>query len=141
MPSTAWYGDDGTLAGTVHQERNLTYVLFKGAGHEVPEYQPQNVSKLSDYTKNHRITDAVQAATFLREFVLGSNQTGLLLPNSTTVGGEDPELAGDILPGTDVVFYGSGTTASSSIAPSASVAAWASFLATFTAAPKPTTIV
>jgi carboxypeptidase D len=81
-------------------------------------------------------TRGAQAATFLREFVLGSNRTGLLLPNSKdVVGGEDPKLAGDIIPGTSVIFYGSGTTASSTIAPSASLAAWASFLATVTATP------
>jgi len=32
------------MAGIVHQERNVTYVLVKGAGHEVPEYQPESVS-------------------------------------------------------------------------------------------------
>jgi len=115
-PSTPWYGDDGSFAGIVHQERNLTYVFFIGAGHEVPEYQPAN------------------AYVFLREYVIGSNTTGLVLPNSTVVvGGEDPEYAGDIIPGTPVIFYGSSTTVSSTVAPSASLASWASFLATATA--------
>lgn len=84
----------------------------------------------------------MQAATFLREFILGSNTTGLLRPNSTTViGGEDPQLAGDIIPGNSAIFYGSVTTESSAVAPSASFASWASFLATVTAAPTPTTVV
>jgi carboxypeptidase D len=84
----------------------------------------------------------MQAAIFLREFVLGSNTTGLLRPNSTTVvGGEDPQLAGDIVPGNSAIFYGSATTASSSLAPSATFASWASFLATATAVPKPTSLV
>ena len=84
----------------------------------------------------------MQAFTFLREFVLGSNTTGLLLPNSTTpIGGEDPQLAGEILPGNPTIFYGSATTESSTVAPSANFASWASFLATATAAPTPTTIV
>lgn len=46
-PATPWYNDEGSLAGVVHQERNLTYVLFLGAGHEVPEYQPANVRLLA----------------------------------------------------------------------------------------------
>ncbi|KIM79111.1 hypothetical protein PILCRDRAFT_823685 [Piloderma croceum F 1598] len=123
-PSTPWFGNDGSLAGIVHQERNVTYALFLRAGHQIPMYQPAN------------------AATFLREFILGSNMTGLLVPNSTTViGGEDPQLAGDIVPGNSAIFYGSATTASSSIAPSATFASWASFLATATVVPKPTSLV
>ncbi|KAF7980975.1 hypothetical protein HWV62_35776 [Athelia sp. TMB] len=120
-PATPWYNDNGTLAGIVHQERNLTYALFLGAGHEVPEYQPAN------------------AYVFLREFILGTNSTGLLLPDATTpIGGEQTALAGDIVPGGSVIFYGQGSTASSTIAPSASFAAWASYLATATLLPNGT---
>jgi len=36
-PSTPWFNDRNEFAGIVHQERNLTYVLFSGAGHEVPQ--------------------------------------------------------------------------------------------------------
>ena len=43
-PSTPWYDDSGNFAGIVHQERNWTYILVQGAGHEVPEYQPGFVS-------------------------------------------------------------------------------------------------
>jgi len=43
-PSTPWFGDDGQMAGLVHQERNLTFVIFQGAGHLVPQYKPENVS-------------------------------------------------------------------------------------------------
>lgn len=42
-PSTPWQNDDGSFAGIVHQERNLTYVLFQGAGHLVAEWQPAAV--------------------------------------------------------------------------------------------------
>ena len=45
-PSTPWFNDDGGFAGIIHQERNLTYVLFNGAGHMVPQYQPANVGSL-----------------------------------------------------------------------------------------------
>jgi carboxypeptidase D len=43
QPSTPWFNDQGDFAGIVHQERNVTYVLFKGAGHTVPQYRPENV--------------------------------------------------------------------------------------------------
>jgi hypothetical protein len=35
-PQTEWFTDDGSFAGIVHQERNWTYVLVRGAGHQVP---------------------------------------------------------------------------------------------------------
>ena len=43
-PATAWTDDSGNFAGIIHQERNWTYVLVDGAGHEVPEFQPEFVS-------------------------------------------------------------------------------------------------
>jgi carboxypeptidase D len=42
-PSTAWTDDTGRFAGIVHQERNVTFVIFEGAGHLVPFYQPAAV--------------------------------------------------------------------------------------------------
>ncbi|KII95448.1 hypothetical protein PLICRDRAFT_34311 [Plicaturopsis crispa FD-325 SS-3] len=113
-PSTPWYDDDGNFAGIVHQERNVTYALFDGAGHLVPEWKPE------------------AAYVFLREFILGDNTTGLVSGNRT-VGGENATLGEDTLPGTTVIFYGSGTTSASVVEPSASIAAWNSFLATATA--------
>jgi carboxypeptidase D len=70
----------------------------------------------------------VQAFIFLREFVLGSNQTGLVLdPSKPAIGGEDPSIASaDLMPGTTAIFYGSGTTVSSALVPSASIASWQS---------------
>ncbi|KAJ7769354.1 alpha/beta-hydrolase [Mycena metata] len=117
-PSTPWSDDKGAFAGIVHQERNLTYVLFKGAGHLVPNSVPE------------------AAFVFVREFVLGSNQTGLVNSNGTVVGGENSALAADAMPGGTVIFYGNGdsaTTSLSTAAPSATVAAWDKFLATATA--------
>ncbi|KAJ7769346.1 alpha/beta-hydrolase [Mycena metata] len=117
-PSTPWTDDKGAFAGIVHQERNLTYVLFKGAGHFVPKSVPE------------------AALVFLREFVLGSNQTGVVNSDGTVVGGEDSALAADAMPGGTVIFYGNGdsaTTSLSTAAPSATVAAWDKFLATATA--------
>lgn len=43
-PSTPFYDDDGKFAGIIHQERNVTYALFDGAGHMVPRDKPQAVS-------------------------------------------------------------------------------------------------
>ncbi|TDL15662.1 alpha/beta-hydrolase [Rickenella mellea] len=117
-PSTPWNDDAGNFAGIVHQERNWTYVLFKGAGHEVPLYAPNAAFK------------------FLRDFVLGSDPTGLVTNSSgtiTVVGSENSTLAGDYLPGGAEIFYGSGTTASTATYPAATIAAWNSFIATATA--------
>ncbi|KIJ35084.1 hypothetical protein M422DRAFT_233049 [Sphaerobolus stellatus SS14] len=122
-PSTPWFGDDNTFAGIVHQERNVTFVLFDKAGHLVSQWQPS------------------RALTFVREFVLGSNPTGSLLPNGTLVAsnsssaaGFKSPLVGHILPAkNDPIFTGSGTTQGSTIWPSATIAAWDGFIATATA--------
>jgi carboxypeptidase D len=74
----------------------------------------------------------------MREFVLGSNATGLVTQSSgsiVVVGGDNSTLAEDILPGGDEVFYGSGATQSTYVAPSATRAAWRSFIRTETAIP------
>ncbi|TBU63430.1 alpha/beta-hydrolase [Dichomitus squalens] len=120
-PSTPWYDDDGAFAGVVHQERNVSYVLFDGAGHLIPEYKPQ------------------QSLVFLREFILGDNPNGTVLDNGTVVGGENATLAGDYLFGGGQVFYGSAATEGTVIAPPATIASWDSFLATATLVAAPTT--
>lgn len=72
-----------------------------------------------------------QALTFIREFVLGSNPNGTIVNNST-VGVSHP-LVNDVLPGEhNPIFTGSGTTLGSTLWPSATVAAWDSFIATAT---------
>ncbi|RPD76193.1 alpha/beta-hydrolase [Lentinus tigrinus ALCF2SS1-7] len=115
-PATPWFDDDGNAAGIVHQERGLTYVLFTGAGHLVPQWKP------------------AQALVFLREFVLGSNQNGTVVNSSTgeVVGGENKTLAEDFMPGGNEIFYGSAKTEGTSTIPSATIAAWESFIATAT---------
>lgn len=42
-PSTPWTDDDGNFAGIIHQERGWAYVLFRGAGHIVPQQKPAAV--------------------------------------------------------------------------------------------------
>jgi carboxypeptidase D len=68
----------------------------------------------------------------LREFILGDNPTGLVDPKThRTHGGVDPMLAKEILPAyTRPIFYGSGTTASSTVWPEATIKAWEKFIAT-----------
>ncbi len=39
-PSTPWFDDDGNWGGIVHQERNWTYALVYGTGHEVAAGRP-----------------------------------------------------------------------------------------------------
>ncbi|KAJ7058539.1 alpha/beta-hydrolase [Mycena amicta] len=113
-PATPWTDDKGNFAGIVHQERNLTFVLFKGAGHLVPNSVPE------------------AAFVFLREFVLGKNTTGLLDSSTgSVVGGEESTLAADFMPGNTVIYYGSGEdgiTTLSTVVPSATIAAWEQFL-------------
>jgi len=123
-PSTPWFNDRNEFAGFVHQERNLTYVLFQGAGDMVPTGQAEN------------------ALVFLRDFVLGSNTTGSLNSSSTTNGsqGAVPTLLADgVLPQYSApIFFGSGSTAGSTVFPSNTIAAWESFMQTATsAAPDP----
>ncbi|KAE9398534.1 alpha/beta-hydrolase [Gymnopus androsaceus JB14] len=113
-PATPWTDDSGNFAGIVHQERNWTYVLFQGAGHLVAAKSP------------------VTAKVFIQQFVFGTNTTGLV-EGSSVVGGEDPVLAEDVLPGSDPIYYGSLSTESSTVWPSATRAAWQSFIVTETA--------
>jgi carboxypeptidase D len=118
-PSTEWFADGSSEpAGIVHQERNWTYVLFFRAGHLVPQYQPS------------------AAYTFLREFVLGSNKTGLVIDAGTpAVGGEDPGKYGaTAVPAGPEIYLGSLSTTSTYIAPSSVRATWESFYATITTA-------
>jgi len=59
-------------------------------------------------------------------------------PAGTTavIGGEDPSLGSGVLAGDrDPIFYGSGATQFSTVWPSATIAAWESFIATVTAVP------
>jgi carboxypeptidase D len=118
-PSTPWTTDDGNFAGIVHTERNWTYALVVGAGHLIPEYQP------------------AAAFVLVRDFIFGSNSTGLVATGSSaaTLAGPTPTAtlegaAGDILRGAAPIYAGSGTTQTTVMPASASVAAWNSFIAT-----------
>ncbi|KAL0059396.1 hypothetical protein AAF712_013837 [Marasmius tenuissimus] len=109
-PATPWYDDEGKFAGIIHQERGWTYALFDGASHLVPASRP------------------AQSLTFIREFLFGSNQTGLVQPDGTVVGGEDPRrLESDILPGGPEAFTGPGVTQGTYVFPTATKVAWDAF--------------
>jgi len=80
-----------------------------------------------------------QAYAFVKDFVLGNNQTGLLTTSSgttTVVGGVHTEYLKGILTGSSAVT-GAFTTAGIYTWPSESWAAWDSYLATRTAADVP----
>lgn len=131
-PSTPWMDEAGNFAGVVHQERNWTYVLFLGAGHLVPAQKPVAVCIPCPIYRPPPLILA-KAFTFLREFVLGNNETGLVTNLSgavSVVGGESPALVGDYLRAGPEIYYGAGTTQSTNIAPTTTIAAWNSFIAT-----------
>lgn len=71
-----------------------------------------------------------------REFVIGRNETGLVIGNASAFGGENSTLAEPILPGGNLLYYGSSSTAGTTTVPLATQQAWASFIATATAVPS-----
>ncbi|KAH9913989.1 alpha/beta-hydrolase [Epithele typhae] len=119
-PATPWYDEAGLSAGVVHQERNWTYILVEDAGHLIPYTNPS------------------RALTLAREYIFGSNTTGLLLsstgPDGFSVeGGEVAALAVDALRGQDGIYLGSISTTSTFVYPSATIEAWDRYIATATA--------
>lgn len=118
-PSTPFSDSDGNFAGIVHSERNVTYALFKDAGHIVAFFKPNAMY------------------TFLKEFVLGTNQTGYLAPGtSSVVGGVHTEYLKGILTGYEA-YTGSAITQGTYTWPSSLWNAWGSYMATRTAADVP----
>ena len=137
-PSTPWSDDHGQFAGIFHQERNVTYARsLSKRGTSRSGFRSRGRISLS-FTMHiaTKLRFSPQAYVFLREFILGSNATGLV--NGTdVVGGEVVALGGDVLPGNTVIFYGLGTTASSTAVPGPTLASWDSFIATATATTTP----
>ena len=81
-----------------------------------------------------------QALVLLREFILGSNPTGLVTTShghTTVIGGEDPKFEG-IISGQAGIYGGHGTTEFTYTYPSATIAAWESFIATAALTPAST---
>ena len=135
-PSTQWIDDDGQFAGIVHQERNWTYVLVKGAGHRLPQQQPGRVRPLYvPVTDKLSLIYCYKAFVMLREFILGDNRTGLVTTSrghATVIGGEDKNFPG-VLTGQSGIYYGSGTTQFTYTYPASVIGAWETFIAEATA--------
>ncbi|KIJ47956.1 hypothetical protein M422DRAFT_66373 [Sphaerobolus stellatus SS14] len=111
-PATPWFGDDGKMAGIVHQERNLTFALFEDAGHLVPQWQP------------------ARALTF------GCNKNGTVLSDGLVIGGESVPLQNNILPAEhNPIFTGPDAAMGSIVWPSVTIASWDMFTATALSAP------
>ena len=73
----------------------------------------------------------------LREFIFGTNETGLVPTDrgrTTVVGGEDRDFPG-VLTGQSAIFTGSGSTQGSYVFPAATIGAWETFIAEATALP------
>jgi carboxypeptidase D len=116
-PSAGWTTDDGAFAGIVHTERNWTYALVAGAGAVLPQNRP------------------VAAYVLARDFIFGTNSTGLVAngsPSAAPAGATAmlEGMVGDVLRGTAAIYAGAGTTQTTVMPASASVAAWNSFIAT-----------
>jgi hypothetical protein len=76
---------------------------------------------------------------FLRKFVFGNDQTGLVMDDGSIYGGENSTFPGDAVPAPDGIAVGSsGIATSTYTAPSATIAAWRSFISTVTATPLST---
>ncbi|KAG8824603.1 hypothetical protein FRC17_009066 [Serendipita sp. 399] len=126
-PSTPFSDTDGNFAGIIHQERNVTYALFTGAGHMVPSDKPK------------------AAYAFLQEFVLGKNTTGLVVssgnPTQTigdvsVVGGVHTEYLKGILTGSEA-YTGAYVTQGTYTWEEASWKAWGNYMASRTGADVP----
>ena len=81
------------------------------------------LSVMSSFVAHYTIFS--KAWTFLREFVLGDNKTGLVTDaNTPAVGGEDPKYAVNTLAEGPEVYQGSYTTTSTYYFPTETVARW-----------------
>jgi carboxypeptidase D len=101
----------------VHTERNWTYALVAGAGHLIPQDEP------------------VAAYVLARDFIFGTNTTGLVMNGSASAAPAGATatlegMVGDVLRGAAPIYAGAGTTQTTVMPASASVAAWNSVIAT-----------
>jgi carboxypeptidase D len=73
----------------------------------------------------------IQAYTFVRDFLLGNNQTGLVQNFNGTisvVGGENPTLEQAAIPGQRGIYYGSSITQGTTEWPTATVQQFATYI-------------
>ncbi|KZV76554.1 alpha/beta-hydrolase [Peniophora sp. CONT] len=113
QPSTPLVADSGATVGIVHTEHGVTFAMFDGIA-----------SLWRD--------DPGAAYGFFRDFVLARGTAGSLSSDGngkvTVLGGEDAGAREDVPRVASDVFVGSMATQGTLAAPSATVAAWASFV-------------
>lgn len=106
--------------------------MFHAAGHLVPTQKPTAVRVFIGALPlpvwsplvAHYLTSS-KAWTFLREFVLGNNKTGLVTnANTPAFGGEYPQYAANTLAEGPEIYQGSYTTTSTYHFPTETVARW-----------------
>ena len=113
QPSTPLVSDSGATVGIVHTENGLTFAMF-------------------DEIASLWHDDPVSAYGFFRDFVLARGTPGSLSTDGsgeeTVLGGEDEGAREDVPRVATEMFVGAGATQGTVVAPSATVAAWASFV-------------
>ncbi|KAJ7878005.1 alpha/beta-hydrolase [Mycena olivaceomarginata] len=86
-PSTPSFDDDSNFAGIVHQERNLTYLLFDGAGHLIPLWKPAQALVFLHILRSSTTagTSTIPAATrsAWASFIATATATGSQLPSDS----------------------------------------------------------
>ena len=100
----------------------------------MPQQVPGRVRclRLVQFKQYQHRPSFLQAFVLLREFILGSNPTGLVTTShghTTVVGGEDSGFRG-VISGQLGIFGGSSSTQFTFTYPAATIAAWNSFIAT-----------
>jgi len=101
----------------------VTKSRFKNQSRYVSLPEPFSLLPTSSSVAHHPAF--LKAWTFLREFILGNNETGLVKNADTpAVGGEDPQYAVNTLAEGPEVYRGSYTTTSTYHFPTATVARW-----------------
>jgi carboxypeptidase D len=106
QPSTPWYADDGSFGGIVHTERNWTYALIYGTGHQVAVNRP------------------AASFAFARDYIFGSNSSLLEAGKVAFAEVDNPTLTQDVIPAAPEVKFGKGSSSAVATAPAASVSAF-----------------
>lgn len=97
----------------------------------MPSTVPQAVCPvdLSRAPVNFSNLHRLQAFVFFREFILGSNTTGLLIPPNGVIGGSNTTFANAAnIPAADELYLGAGATQTSYVFPEATRQAWRKFI-------------
>lgn len=128
-------GGTTTVVGQVSSIKNATGPMYSSTAQatrslqaSLKRYVP---SLLLHPRKECLLLTSRQAFTFVREFVVGNNQTGLVQTvnqSTSVVGGENPSLQQSVIPGQSGIAFGSATTQGQTAWPAATVAAFDSYI-------------